>query len=193
MKRKTFTKLKANLLTIDDLYSLVKTTCERTIILSSLYYDNLYKQYVEMRANNEKMCLQASIPARNELTEQLNEMNVARNVCFESIKREIYFNLNHRNKPGRLAAHELHHFFEPYWKSPIENPNIQSEIFHNRLTKYLASPDLMANVSILGLEMLLSNLESTNSRYDSLVKARSMEIDARGLMGKELKHLVVHD
>ncbi len=191
MKKKTLSTLNVNLLTIDDLYSLIKITCEKTIIVSSLYYDNLYKLYVDMRSNNEMMCILAGIPSRSELTDQLNEMNMARIACIDELKREIDFNLIHSSRSGRIAARALHRFFEPYWNTSSEKTNIQSEIYHDLLTKYLDSPDVLGNVTEMGLDMLLSNLESTNSRYDMLMKARMMEIEIRELSGKDMKPLVV--
>jgi len=188
MKRKTFSELNVQLLSIDDLYSLVKSTGDRVmIVFKTLPYYNLNELLISMVESNEKMGLHANIQARCDLTDQLIEMNIARILSFEEIKKEINFYLKHTESTHQEAALILQEFFEPFRKAHNDYSNSRSEIYYEIIMKYRSSPYLIDAVSILGFEMVFTNLESMNAHYDSIHKIRSSEISKHEFSGNNLK------
>ena len=191
MKKKMFSELNPALLAIDDLYHLVKSTCKGAQVVTTLFYNHLIRLYKQMEAYNEKMGLQVNIPSRNDLADQLHEMNMAINLSFDEIKREIYSHLHHTDHLQKSAAKVLNRFMMPYWNSLRLNSTYHKEICREIISKYQLSPELMSSVSVLGIEILFSNLETMERYFDSLYSARIKEINEREMLGIALKPMVI--
>ncbi|MDP4238247.1 MAG: DUF6261 family protein [Bacteroidota bacterium] len=187
MKKTTFSMPDIGLLTIDDLYFLVKSACDKALLVSRLFDDTTTMLLTQLQENNEQMGLQANIPSRHDQTNQLIELNIARGLCVEEIKREIHIFLKCRDDKKKEAARELQQFLEPYWKFHYENLNSQSVFYFEVITKYQESPVLTDAASLLGIEMIFSNLESMNSSYDFLYKLRMSEMNEWKITGSDLK------
>ena len=175
MGAKKFSKLHVNNLSIEDLYSISKSTTD----IASEVKDNIGEigkiAMAQLITDNTAMGEQMNKQRKSSYTEQLVEKEADRDERFSEIKRNITTALKGRNAEKSAAGETLKLFFSSYWDIEKKAMNSKTGILYEMFQKYNASETLKTQAAIIGINDMLTELETVNIEFDTLYKARNDE------------------
>ncbi len=175
MKTKKFYALYPIRLTIDNLFSLSKSTIE---------YANPVKESIgevpkvilgELETDNNTMGVQIKKALKSPMTAQVNELDFDCDDRFTEIKRNVSTNLQGRNSEKKAAAGELKIFFKPYWDTDTKPLNTQTSLMTEMFGKFNASEILKTHAATIGITDMMAGLETANSVLAALYQTRNKQ------------------
>ena len=187
----TFSSLYVAKMTINNVFSLFKTTIELSEPKKSELGPIVIAALVRFTNDNDKLGLQINRNQKSSLTEELVPINKDRENVHAEIKRNVSTFLKSSNESKRGAAKALKSFFVPYWYAVNLPLNSQSGILSELTEKFKSKPELLAAAEILGIDHLFVALEVKNNSFDRLYKSRNEEYSLRGISGSSLKPVAV--
>lgn len=170
---KTFHALYPIRLTIDDLFSLNKSTIE---------YANLVRKDIgktpkaildQLEIDNKAMGMQMNKASKNVLTAQLSEMDDERDDRFSEIKRNVTTALLGRDATKKEAAQNFKIFLNPYWDTNNKAMNTQTGIMDELFEKYTTSELLVTQATTIGITEMIAELKTVNSEFETLYQTRN--------------------
>lgn len=187
METKEFTILPLSHLSLADLYALNKSTIECALPSKSDLGPVANAILLRLVDDNHVMGEQMNKATRNELTTQIDEMDVDRDNRFLEIKRNVTIQLRSSNPEKKAAATGLKIFFDPYWEANKKPMNTQTGLLSDLFDKYKASETLKAQAAVLGISELMNELETVNEAFNSLYQSRNQQDSAEGPSASSLR------
>lgn len=175
MERREFSTLYTARLAIDYVYGLTNSTAD----LGNSAKTNLDVVSIATltQLNTDKDALAAAIKkaTASVITTQLTEANKSRSEVFAEIKRTITFNVKSSNSQKKEAAQNVKNFFNAYWDINEKAIEAQTTLFADLVTKYKEKSTLKEQAAIIGVDTLMTTLETTNTNFGTLYKNRTTE------------------
>ena len=109
------------------------------------------------------------------------------NDLFAEIKRTLSFTAKSRNEALSKAAEELKFFFDPNWNIQKDALPTQIDMTENWINKYHAEPNLVAAGQVIGIDAIITELETTNSKLKKIYLDRNLEVGSRPASGTHLR------
>ncbi len=187
MEKKALSTLHMNHLTINDSFSLFKTTIDLARSVQSELSPMLMATLNKLSTDNDSFGEQINKNSKNVLTDKLNAMDVERDGYLNDIKRTVSFYMKGRDLAKKNASDSLYLFLTPYWNAATLALNSETGVVFDLIAKYKANVDVNTAAQILGLTEDFSLLEEINTALDSTYKTRNEENGGRGNSGSSLK------
>ncbi len=192
MENRIFFPLYTANLNIDNLYGLVKTTIEISKPLKEVMSDLVKAALNKLEAANAELEKRMKKTLGSALTPELTEMNRKRNKLFAEIKRFVSTadksSIETLKKEGSLFKI----FLDPYWDTEGSPLNTITSIYEEILDRFNTTESLKKSAEVLGITVLISELENINIVYDELYKKRNNEISNKtGNSASKIKDSVV--
>lgn len=175
MQTKKFSTVHLNNLTIDDLYSLNKSTIEYASPVRESIGELPKLALAQLETNNTAMGVQMNKSAKSVLTAKLAEMDTDCDDRFSEIKRNIITAVKGRNAEKQAAGEKLEIFLSPYWDNNTKAMNTQIGVFNELFGKYNANALLKAQAATIGISDMMAGLETANSAFGTLYQTRNEE------------------
>jgi len=172
MSTKTFSPLSINGLSANNVYSLCKSTVDLAIPLKGYLGDTICTVLMQLTTNTEKFRKELNKSLSNEFAKELVATDKVREECFSEIKKVIAMQVKGRDEKKKSTAQSLDFFFTPYWFPVNETMDIQTGDFFDMFARYHRSHSLSSSAKIVGIDLLLNELEDLNNTYDALYKLR---------------------
>lgn len=119
-----------------------------------------------------------------------DDVKALRKTCrelFAEIKRTISFSAQSRLVNLHTPGEELKSFFKPNWHIPKEALPTQIQMTVNLMKKYYAEPELVTAAQAIGVDALMSDLETTNATLKTIYLERIEEVGGRPASGTDLR------
>jgi hypothetical protein len=187
MSEKKFSPLYLSKLTVEEIYSL----CKSSIDLSQPLSDNLgtiaTAAFNLLVTENAGLGTSLNRNIKSELSETIRQYDQARD---EDIRQLFQLNksyLNSRNAEKKAAASQLGLFLTPYKGAEKLPLDVQSAVIFELISKYNASAELQGAASAIGLTDIFTSLANNNTQFDSLYNQRTISKSARGASASTLR------
>lgn len=191
MSNLTFSPLHVSGMTINNVYSLIKSSIDISIPAKTELGEMLIAVLTKLTTDNENFGLQINKNQKSALTEELIPADKERDNQQAEVNRTITFYSKSSDTGKKAAALTLKLFLAPYWNAATLPLNTQTGVLSEMLTKYNSNPNLLAAAQSLGMLEQFSSLEVKNTAFDTLYKSRNEELAGRQTSGSSLKPAVV--
>ena len=174
----TLYPIRLNHLTIDNLFSLSKSTIEyaRPVIESIGGMPKVIFGHLE--TDNNAMGEQIKKALKSALTAQVTELDLDCDDRFTEVKRNVSTNQQGRNPDKKTAAEALKIFLNPYWDSDAKPLNTQTSLLKEMFSKFNANEALKAYAAIIGITDMMAGLETANTALSTLYQMRNEQVSA---------------
>lgn len=178
MQTNEFRPVHLNHLTIDNLFSLSKSTIEyaRPVIESIGGMPKVIFGHLE--TDNNAMGEQIKKALKSALTAQVTELDLDCDDRFTEVKRNVSTNQQGRNPDKKTAAEALKIFLNPYWDSDAKPLNTQTSLLKEMFSKFNANEALKAYAAIIGITDMMAGLETANTALSTLYQMRNEQVSA---------------
>jgi flagellar biosynthesis chaperone FliJ len=178
MQTKEFRPVHLNHLTIDNLFSLTKSTIEcASPVRESI--GRLPKVILgQLETDNNAMGVQIKKSLKSGLTAHVTELDLDCDDRFAEIKRNVSTNLLGRNPEKKVAAEALKIFLTPYWDTDTKPLNTQISLTKEMFTKFNASETLKTHAATIGITDMMAGFETANTGLSALYQKRNEEVSA---------------
>jgi len=170
MSTKTFLPLHVGNLTANNVYSLCKSTIDLANPLKSYLGDTIRMALKQLAVSTEKFQHELNKSFHNEFAGKLVAADKVRKECFSEIRKVIARQVKGSDERKKATAQNLDFFFTPYWFPVNETMDIQTDDFFDMFARYHRSNSLLVSAKIVGVDLLLNELEILNDTYDALYK-----------------------
>ena len=191
MSKFLFSSLYVNNQTINNVFSLVKSSADISIPVQSYLGEMVNAALAKLMVDNEKFGEQINKNQKSGLTDDMKPLDKERDDVQYEINRDITYHLKGSDLGKKAAAQTLKLFMTPYWNAAKLPLNTQTGIVYEMLGKYKASPILVAAARELGMDAKYLLLEVKNNAFDAKYKDRNDEAPDRQTSGSSLKPAVV--
>lgn len=173
MQTKKFTTVYVSNLTIDDLYSLNKSTigCANPVKESIGEMPRL--TLAQLETANIAMGEQMNKASKSVLTAQLVELDIDSDDRFAEVKRNVVTAVKGRDAAKKTAGESFQIFLNPYWDNNTKPMNTQIGVLNELFGKYNASANLKAQAATLGISEMMTGLETANTAMGALYQTRN--------------------
>lgn len=187
MENLSFSPLHVNNLSINNTYSLIKSSVDIAIPVKSALGDMINAALTKLMAANENFGQQINKNQKSELTDDLKPLDKDRDATGAEVNRTVTFYFKGSDETKKAAAQKLKSFLTPYWNAASLPLNTQTAVWSEMLGKYTANADLKAAALTLGIDGTFATLETKNNAFDAVYKSRNEEISSREMSGSSLK------
>jgi len=191
MKNLVFYSLYVAKLTINNAFSLFKTSIELAQLVKSELGPIVNAALTKFTIDNEKFGLQINKNKKSGLTDELISIDKDRENVHGEIKRIVSTFVKSSDETKKTASRVLQIFLDPYRGAATLPLNTQTAILSELTAKYKSRPDLLAAAQTLGVDQLFIVLEAKNNAFDMLYKSRNEEYSIRETSGSSLKPVAV--
>ena len=191
MSKFLFSSLYVNNQTINNVFSLVKSSVDISIPVQSYLGEMVNAALAKLMADNEKFGEQINKNQKSGLTDGMKPLDKDRDDVQYEINRDITYHLKGSDVGKKAAAQTLKLFQTPYWNAAKLPLNTQTGVVFEMIGKYKASPILVAAAKELGIDAKYALLEVRNNAFDAKYKDRNDEAPDRQTSGSSLKPAVV--
>ncbi|GET29741.1 DUF6261 family protein [Prolixibacter sp. SD074] len=175
MEIQEFVTLHVSGMRINDLFSLNKSTIDYAKPVVGPLGGIPAAVLAQLESDNQAMGAQMNKSGENQKSSSLAELDDDRDDRFAEIKRNITTDLIGRDVAKKAAAENLKRFFKPYWNVEKRVMNTGTGIFSEMLQKYNDDENLKADAATIGIAEMLTGLETANTGFNTLYKARNSE------------------
>ena len=173
MQTKEFRTVHLNNLTIDNLFSLSKSTIEYASPLRESIGELPKATLARLESDNNAMGVQMKKALKSVLTEQVATLDLDCDDRFAEVKRNVSTNLQGRNPEKKAAAEELKIFLNPYWDTDSKPLNTQTSLLTEMFGKFKASEKLKTLAATIGITDMMTGLETANTDLATLYQTRN--------------------
>jgi hypothetical protein len=191
MSKFLFSSLYVNNQTINNVFSLVKSSADISIPVQSYLGEMVNVALAKLMVDNEKFGEQINKNQKSGLTDDMKPLDKERDDVQYEINRDITYHLKGSDLGKKAAAQTLKLFMTPYWNAAKLPLNTQTGVVFEMIGKYKASPILVAAARELGMDAKYLLLEVKNNAFDAKYKDRNDEAPNRQTSGSSLKPAVV--
>lgn len=178
MESKRFYALYPIRMTIDNLFSLSKSTIEyASPVRESI--GRLPKAILDqLETDSNAMGVQMKKSLKSVLTDQVTTLDLDCDDRFAEVKRNVSTNLLGRNPEKKAAADELKIFLNPYWDTDSKPLNTQTSLTKEMFAKFNASEKLKTHAATIGITDMMAGLETANTELSALYQTRNEQVAA---------------
>lgn len=187
MSNLSFSSLHVNNLSINNTFSLIKSSVDIAIPVKTYLGEIVNAALTKVIADNESFGLQTNKNQKSELTDDLKPLDKDRDATGAEINRTVTFYFKGSDDTKKAAAQKLKSFLTPYWDAASLPLNTQTGVLSEMLGKYNANAELKAAALTLGIDGLFTALETKNNAFDAVYKSRNDEVSGREISGSSLK------
>ena len=187
MKNLSFTTLHVNNLSINNTYSLIKSSIDIAIPVKTSLGEIVNAALTKVMADNESFGQQTNKNQKSELTDDLKPLDKDRDATEAEINRTVTFYSKSNDATKKAAAEKLKSFLTPYWNAASLPLNTQTGVLSEMLAKFNANADLKAAALALGIDGSFATLETQNNTFYAVYKSRNDEVSSRETSGSSLK------
>ena len=187
MSNLSFSSLHVNNLSINNTFSLIKSSVDIAIPVKTDLGEIVNAALAKAIADNESFGLQTNKNQKSELTDDLKPLDKDRDGTGAEINRTVTFHFKGSDETKKAAAQKLKSFLTPYWNAAELPLNTQSDVVTEMIGKYKANEELKAAALTLGIDGLFTALETKNNAFDAVYKSRNDEVSGREISGSSLK------
>lgn len=173
MESKSFYALYPIRLTIDNLFSLSKSTIEYASPVKESLGSLPKVILARLESDNNAMGEQIKKALKSVLTEQIAAQDLDCDDRFAEVKRNVSTHLQGRNPEKKAAAEELKIFLNPYWDTDSKPLNTQTSLLTEMFARFYASEKLKTLAATLGITDMLAGLETANTALAALYQTRN--------------------
>lgn len=187
MKKKDFFTVHLNHLSNEDAASLFVQTCDHAIPVKSRLGDMANVALTKLQSDSAAFSTQANRQLKSQYTGQVNtNREVSVNLLAE-IKRIVAFESKSRDTGKKQAAQNFDFFFDVYSDLGRKAIGTQMEQTQEMIVKYKADPKLISAAQIIGVDHLMTELETDNNALIEVYQTRTTESGNRGTSSSELR------
>lgn len=173
MESKSFYALYPIRLTIDNLFSLSKSTIECANPVKESIGSLPNAILARLETDNNAMGAQIKKALKSVLTEQVATLDLDCDDRFAEVKRNVSTHLQGRNPEKKAAAEELKIFLNPYWDTDSKPLNTQTSLLTEMFAKFNAREKLKTLAATVGITDMLAGLETANTALAVLYQTRN--------------------
>jgi len=178
MQTKEFSPVHLNHLSIDDLFSLSKSTIEVASPVRDSIGELPSAILAQLETDNNAMGVQLKKSAKSGLTPQVTELDIDCDDRLSEVKRNVSTNLLGRNPEKKAAAEALKIFLNPYWDTDTKPLNTQISLTKEMFAKFNANETLKAHAATIGITDMMTGLETANAELSALYQTRNEQVSA---------------
>jgi len=179
MEKKEFSALNVARVGNEDVASLFKLSCDITIPVRTQIGDMSNAALTKLITTTDPFVEQVNQLRKSELTDDVDAGRKLCNNLYSEIKRTVVFEMKSRDLTKKTPAEKLNFFLTPYWdlsKKPIAT---QLELTTEMADKYHADVALTTAAQAIGIDGVMTELETANNALGTTYKARNKEIGDR--------------
>lgn len=178
MESKSFYALYPIRLTVDDLFSLSKSTIEYANPLKESIGSLPKAILARLETDNNAMGVQIKKALKSGLTAQVSELDLDCGDRFAEVKRNVSTTLLGRDPEKKAAAEALKIFMNPYWDTDSKPLNTQTSLTTEMFVKFNASEKLKTHAATIGITDMMAGLETANAALSALYQTRNEQVAA---------------
>ena len=178
MQTKEFRPVHLNHLTIDNLFSLTKSTIEYAIPVRESIGRVPKAILAQLETDNNAMGVQIKKALKSGLTVQVTELDLDSDDRLAEVKRNVSTNLLGRDPEKKAAAEALKIFLNPYWDTDSKPLNTQISLTREMFGKFNASEKLKTHAATIGITDMMAGLETANTALSALYQTRNEQVAA---------------
>ena len=171
----------------DSAMSLFRSTYEIAIPVRSHIGATADAILTELVADTDACFAQLFRQRKSVLTDDVKALRKNCNDLFAEIKRTISYCVKSSNENLNMAGKDLKLFLRPNWNMQKNVLPTQIEITINFIDKYRADPELVAAGEVIGVNKLMTELETTNLKLEKIYLDRNTEVGSRPVSGTHLR------
>jgi len=187
MSNLSFSSLHVNNLTINNAFSLFKSSVDFAIPVKSYLGEIVNAALTKLMTDNENFGQQINKNQKSGLTDDLLPLDKDRDSTQAEINRTVSFYEKGSDEVKKAFALKLKLFLTLYWNAASLPLNTQTGVISEMLGKYKANQELIAAAHALGIDTLFTALETKNNAFDVVYKSRNSEVSGRETSGSSLK------
>ena len=191
MSKLVFSSLRVSNLSLNNLFSLVKSSCDITIPVKSDLGEMVNLALTKLMSDNEKFGEQINKNQKSGLTDDLTLLDKDRDDVIAEINRDITYHIKGSDAAKKAAAQTLKLFHTPYWNMAKLPLNTETGVVYEMLGKYNANPALVAAAKLIGSDAKYILLNDRNNVFYNKYKDRNDEAPEHEISGSSLKSVVV--
>ena len=178
MQTTEFRPVHLNHLSIDNLFSLTKSTVEYAIPVRESIGELPNAILSQLETDNNTMGVQLKKALKSGLTAQVTELDLDCNDRFAEVKRNVSTNLLGRNPEKKAAAEALKIFMNPYWNTDTKPLNTQISLLKEMSSKFNGNETLKTHAATIGITDMMAGLEDANAELSALYQMRNEQVSA---------------
>lgn len=191
MKKMSFSVLRSSGLSVNNTFSLIKSSIDISIPVQSYLGETVNVALTKLITDNGSFGEQINKNQKSGLTDDLKPLDKDRDDVEYEINRDVTYHFKGSDPAKKAAAQTLKLFLTPYWNATKLPLNTQTGVVSEMLSKYKASPELIGAAQLLGIEAKFASLEMKNNAFDIVYKNRNDEAPDHQTSGSSLKPAVV--
>jgi hypothetical protein len=186
-KEHTFKSLHVAHLSHDDAATLFQFTYEIAIPAREHIGTTANAILDKLIADTVTCSAQVNRQRKSALSDTIKELRKTCNNLLSEIKRTIKFNAESRNQKLSEAAMKLKFFFKPNWDLNKKTLGTQMEKTAFLLKEYQANDALRAAALTIGVDALMMELQTANTKLETVYLTRNEEVGSRPPSGTNLR------
>ncbi|MDD4992326.1 MAG: DUF6261 family protein [Paludibacter sp.] len=191
MSKFELTSLTAANLTINNAFSLFKTSIEVSIPFKSNFGPIESAALAQFILDNDNFGKQINKSQKSDLTKKLDALDKDRVGFWKEIKRIENSYVKSPDLTKKEAALTIQSFIAPYVDADSLPLNSKSGVFSEISTKYNANAAVQAAAKVLGLDSSFASFETKNKASNVIYKSRNDEYAKAEASGTSLKPAAV--
>jgi len=186
-KELAFKSLHVVHLSHDNASALFQTTYEMAIPMRAYIGTTANAILEKLIADTDVYSVQVNRQRKSALSETVKDLRKTCNNLLAEIKRTIKFNAESSNKKLSEPGLELKFFFKPNWNLHKKPLITQMEKTAAMLEKYQANELLIAAARTIDVDTLMTELQTTNTKLETIYLTRNHEVGSRPPSGTNLR------
>jgi len=186
MKKELFT-VHLNHLSNTDAASLFMQTVEHAIPVKSYLGEIANVALIDLQPKAAAFSAQASSQKKSKYTDEVVVDRKTSTRLIAEIKRAYVYESKSRDTGKKLAAQNFAFFFEPYSNITTGPIGSQMDQTQEMLVKYKADPLLISAAQTIGIDTLMTELETDNNMLKAVYQTRTTEIGNRETSSTDLR------
>ena len=178
MQTTEFRPVHLNHLSIDNLFSLTKSTVEYAIPVRESIGELPNVILNQLETDNNAMGVQMKKASKSGLTAQVTQLDLDCEDRFAEVKRNVSTNLLGRNPEKKAAAEALKIFMNPYWNTDTKPLNTQISLLKEMSSKFNGNETLKTHAATIDITDMMAGLEAANAELSALYQTRNEQISA---------------
>jgi predicted nucleotidyltransferase len=175
MEKKEFSTVHLSHLSNDDAASLFVQTCEHSIPVKALLGVMAGAALDDLIPKANAFSAQAISGHKSQYTEQVKGSRKTSIDLFSEIKRIVVFESKSRDAVKKQAGIDLLFFLNPYWDITKDPVGTQMEQTQELIAKYKTEPKLQTAAQGIGVDALITELETNNNALITVYQTRTVE------------------
>ena len=178
MESKSFYALYPIHLTVDNLFSLGKSTIEYAIPVRESIGMVPKAILGQLETDTNSMGVQIKKALKSELTDPVWALNLDCDDRLAEVNRNVSMHLQGRDPEKKVAAEALKIFLNPYWDTSTKPLNTQISLTREMLNKFNSNEKLKTHAANIAITDMMDGLGTANTALSALYQTRNEQVAA---------------